>query len=170
MNKRLLYYTIAGIILTSIAGTLLHFAYEFSHQNPLVALFAPVNESIWEHMKLVFFPAFVYMMLGWPFFCRSTPLFFSSYLTGVITGTLSIPVIFYTYTGILGTHYTVLDILTFLAGVFISFCLAYQLTVQDCKILPVPFLVFLLVTFLICFFIFTNMPPDVALFKIYTPI
>ena len=56
MNRHLYHYTIAGILFTAIAGTLLHFAYEYSMENPLVAMFAPVNESTWEHMKLLFWP------------------------------------------------------------------------------------------------------------------
>lgn len=164
MNKKLFYYTLCGIFLTAAAGTLLHFAYAFSRQNPLVGLFVPVNESTWEHMKLVFFPTFTYVLLGWPFFFRSRPLFFGAFLTGLLTGTFAVPVIFYTYTGILGFHCLFLDILTFLAGVLLVFCLGFQLVVQESRLLPVPFLVFLTVTLLVCFFLFTNMPPDVALF------
>ena len=47
---------LAGILFTLTAGILLHFSYEWSMENPFVALFAPVNESVWEHLKLLFFP------------------------------------------------------------------------------------------------------------------
>lgn len=49
---------VLGGIFTALSGTLMHFAYEYSDQNPLVGMFAPVSESTWEHMKMVFFPAF----------------------------------------------------------------------------------------------------------------
>lgn len=164
MNKKFLYYTIGGIIFTSIAGTLLHFAYEFSGYNPLAGMFTPVNESVWEHMKLVFFPAFLYCMAGWPFFYKSRPAFFRSCLSGILTGTLSVAVIFYAYSGIIGNHYLILDILTFLSSVLITFSLSYQLTVQNITVMPTPFLVFLIVALMVCFFIFTYAPPDIALF------
>ena len=45
--------TIARILSVSLLGTLLHFTYRWSGRNPLIA---PVNESVWEHMKLLFFP------------------------------------------------------------------------------------------------------------------
>lgn len=166
MNKKLFYYTAAGIILTTICGTLCHFAYDFSHKNFIIGMFVPVSESVWEHMKMIFFPSFIYIMLGWPFFYRSIPMFYGAFLTGLVTGTISIAIIFYTYTGILGFHCLLLDILTFLAGVLVTFCLGYQLVIQKCSILPVPFLVFLTVSFIVCFVIFTNSPPDVALFNI----
>ena len=41
---------LAGILFTITAGTLLHFCYEWSGENPFVALFAPVSESVWEHV------------------------------------------------------------------------------------------------------------------------
>ena len=47
------------LFLIWISGTLLHFAYEISGRNPLVSLFAPINESVWEHYKLAFFPLLV---------------------------------------------------------------------------------------------------------------
>lgn len=40
---------------TVLAGTGLHFAYALCPA-PLVGLFAPVNESVWEHLKLLFWP------------------------------------------------------------------------------------------------------------------
>ena len=52
--------TIAGILCVSILGTLLHFTYRWSGRNPLIGLIAPVNESVWEHMKLLFFPMLLF--------------------------------------------------------------------------------------------------------------
>ena len=48
-------------LLTSLAGTLLHFAYAW-WPNVLTAIFAPVNESVWEHLKLLFWP---YLAAAW---------------------------------------------------------------------------------------------------------
>ena len=49
-------YHILGIfVIVMIAGPL-HFAYEWSGENFIVSLVAPVNESIWEHLKMVYWP------------------------------------------------------------------------------------------------------------------
>ena len=40
----------------SILGVLLHFTYEWSDDNRIVGLFSAVNESTWEHMKLLAVP------------------------------------------------------------------------------------------------------------------
>lgn len=166
MNKKLFYYTLAGIFFSMVCGTLLHFAYKFSHNNPIVAMFVPVSESTWEHMKLVFFPTFLYTLAGWPFFYKSYQSFFPSFLAGTFTGTLSVAIIFYTYTGIIGKHYLFLDIVTFLVSVLIAYCLSYQLAVQNCRPLPNPVLVTLTVTLMVCFFLFTYHPPDIGLFAL----
>ncbi len=44
-------------------GTALHFTYDLSGGNLLVAVFSAVNESVWEHWKLVFSPAAVFALI-----------------------------------------------------------------------------------------------------------
>lgn len=39
----------------SAAGVLLHFLYQWL-PNPIFALISPVRESVWEHVKLLYFP------------------------------------------------------------------------------------------------------------------
>ena len=51
-------YTLAGTIFVLVLGTLSHFFYEWSNDNPLIGLFSPINESVWEHMKLLSFLCF----------------------------------------------------------------------------------------------------------------
>ena len=40
---------------TTLLGGPLHFLYDW-FPNPVTALFSPVNESLWEHGKLIFWP------------------------------------------------------------------------------------------------------------------
>ena len=56
MGNGLFYWEIAGFVFVIIAGTLLHFVYHWTGQNRIVGLFSPVNESTWEHLKLLFTP------------------------------------------------------------------------------------------------------------------
>ena len=54
VRKEKLSFSIAG--LTAIAvGCALHFLYDVL-PHPLTALIAPVNESVWEHLKLLYYP------------------------------------------------------------------------------------------------------------------
>ena len=60
MNKdKILEYQVYSTIFAIIAGTLLHFTYEWSGNNPIVGIFSSINESTWEHLKLAFYPMFI---------------------------------------------------------------------------------------------------------------
>ena len=50
-----------GIPVLFVAGAFMHYFYSLSRKNVLVGLIAPVNESVWEHLKLIFLP----MILWW---------------------------------------------------------------------------------------------------------
>ena len=66
MNKnKIKKIQIFSIIFTFILGTLLHFTYKLSGNNQLVGVFSAVNESTWEHLKLVFFPMLLTIIIGY---------------------------------------------------------------------------------------------------------
>lgn len=170
MRKKLLSYIIAGILFTAFFGTVLHFFYEWSNQNFLVGLFAPVNESTWEHMKLLFFPILLYgifmdIRLGKDYPCISL-----AYPIGILAGTFLIPVMFYTYSGILGKNYTPIDILIFYISVIIAFTVIHIETssctennIHPGKKCLFPWLLVLLLA--ACFMIFTIYPPSLGIFR-----
>ena len=103
--KHLRHCTIIGIIFVMLTGTLSHFLYDWSGQNPVVGLFTPVNESIWEHMKLLFFPMLLYSLIMILKYRRQYPHIASALFFGLIAGTILIPAFYYAYTSVLGTNY-----------------------------------------------------------------
>ena len=66
--KKLINWQIAGFVFTVITGTFFHFLFDLTNGSRVAALISPVNESIWEHIKLLFFPMFVYALLEYYFF------------------------------------------------------------------------------------------------------
>ncbi len=157
-------YFIAGILFASVLGTLSHFFYQWSAGNPVIALFSPVNESTWEHMKLVFFP-----VLLWSFFLpagirKSNPSLRPALLAGGLLGTWSIPVLFYTYSGILGKDVAFIDIAIFFIAVLISFGTAWKLGrssgAGEFRLL----IGVLSILMALAFFLFTFAPPQIGLF------
>ena len=154
-------YTLIGIAFVIIAGTVFHFVYDWSGNNPIVALFFPINESIWEHMKLGFFPMLFYSFYMHKKLRKSYPCITSGILSGILVNTFSIPIIFYTYTGILGTDIFVLDIATFVLSVLITFYLVYRLTLS-CRMQKHTAALLLLVCIVgVCFIVFTYAPPNI---------
>ena len=103
-SSQLKHVLIIGILFTSFFGTLAHFFYEWTGENVLAGLFTPVSESIWEHMKLIFFPMSLYGFLSKKYLKQESPCYCFAYLTGLLAGTLAIPVLFYTYSDLLFGH------------------------------------------------------------------
>lgn len=129
MNQ-LKHYTLTGAIFVIILGTFAHFFYKWSDQNWLIGLFTPINESTWEHMKLLFFPMLLFSFYAYCKLKRIYPCIGSALLTGILVGTALIPFIFYAYTAIIGHHIFIFDIATFLVSVMVAFYTVYILTLS----------------------------------------
>jgi|GEM_PF-198299 len=102
MQKRLLRWELIGFAFTVAVGTLLHFVYEWTGGNPLIAAFCAVNESTWEHMKLLFVPFFLFTMVEFIVFAEPLRSFFAAKAASILLGLLAIPVLFYSLGGMFG--------------------------------------------------------------------
>ncbi|MDE6432759.1 MAG: hypothetical protein K2L07_00845 [Lachnospiraceae bacterium] len=164
--KHLKSYTMIGIIFVLITGTLAHFLYDWSGNNYIVGLFTPINESIWEHMKLIFFPMLMYSLFIIFKFKETYPCITSALCFGILAGTLLIPLFFYAYTSVLGKDLFILDIGIFILSIIIAFWLSYKLTLSY-RLEPYTLLLCLLVCVLfICFILFTYHPPSARIFQV----
>lgn len=162
--KELKHYVIGGIIFVLAAGTPSHFLYEWTGNNFVVGLFTPVNESVWEHMKLVFFPMLLYgffMVLKLKNNCTCIT---SAYCFGMLLGAVLVPVLFYAYTFVIGHDVFFLDLATFAASVIIAFVSVYKLTLS-CRTRAFSLLLYALAAVvIICFLLFSYNPPSMAIF------
>ena len=163
--KHLKRYTMIGIIFVLTIGSLAHFLYDWSGNNNIVGLFTPINESIWEHMKLLFFPMLLYATFLIFKFRKRYPCITSSLCFGIVTGTLLIPIFFYAYLFFLGKDSFLLDIGIFILSILIAFWLTYKLTLSR-RLEPYTFLLcFFVCVLLICFVWFTYHAPAARIFE-----
>ena len=100
--KQLKLWFALGAIFVSITGTLSHFLYSWTGENFFVGLFSPVSESVWEHMKLLFFPMLLSSAALRQKWNGEFPCIASALCFGILAGTFFIPAFFYGYTAILG--------------------------------------------------------------------
>lgn len=163
--RQLKLFTISGTIFVLITGTLAHFVYDWTGNNYIIGLFTPVNESLWEHMKLVFFPMLIYSLLMIFMLKEKYPCITSSLCLGNLTGTLLIPVFYYVYTYIFGKDFFILDIAIFIVCVLIAFWLSFQYTLSCALQSHRVFLIGLTCILLTCFVVFTYHPPACGLFE-----
>lgn len=154
----------AGFFFVAVLGTLWHFIYSWTGCNRLIGYIAPVNESTYEHMKLLFFPALFYLPAGHWYLKENYPSFTESFACGILTGTWSIPVFFYSYSGILGKNINWIDIAIFYIAVLITFCITYRLTNSGRE--HSRFWIWLLLIMAVSFFYFTYHPADLGIFNL----
>ena len=159
-------YTVIGFFFVVVTGTISHFIYEWSGNNFILGFLFPVNESTWEHMKLCFFPMILYSYFMNIRLKDDYPCVTSSLLFGILLATSLVPVIFYTYSGILGQNYLPLDIATFILSVLLAFIAVYRFT-RSCRMHLYTFCLGLCVLVMAYFFfLFTYNPPGIGIFGI----
>ena len=164
MKKSISIWQLAGFGVTSVLGTLLHFLYDWTGGNVFAALISGVNESTWEHMKLLFFPMFFFALFQSRFF-KEHENFWCVKLVGILVGLVLIPVFFYTYNGVIGKSPDWINISIF----FISAAIAYFVEARlfkkgiSCKYSKIAFVTICLIAAL--FIVFTFSTPEIDLFK-----
>lgn len=109
-----------------LLGVLFHFIYEWSGNNFFLGLFFPVNESTWEHLKLIFFPITIMSLMEYYFLNIKNSNFICIKLQSVLLGMAATVVIFYTYSGVLGKNINAVDIAIFFIAMAISYRHSYK--------------------------------------------
>ena len=117
---------ILAALASAILGTLWHFGYDW-FPCALTALVCPVNESVWEHLKLLFFPPLtcaVFLSLR----ARGPQRgFWSGVLTGVLGSIAALVGAFYTLTAGFGLPATpALDIPLYYVNLVLLWWLAWR--------------------------------------------
>ena len=165
MNRSIRLWQLMGFAVTSLGGTLLHFLYDLTGGALWSASFSGVNESTWEHMKLIFWPMLIYAAVE-SFFFRDREDFWCIKLRGIIIGLALIPILFYTYNGAIGRSPDWVNIAIF----FISAAIAYiyetrlfEKTKITCRFPLLSLLALIAIAAL--FVIFTFYTPKIGIFR-----
>lgn len=166
MNISLKKKEIVACILSCILGVLFHFVYNWSNQSFFLGFFVPVNESIWEHLKLHFYPIILVSIPQYYLLGKQYPDFFCVKFRSILLAIFSTVILFYTYSGILGQIVDFINIAIF----FLSMILAY---LYSCKQLQKQapakssgYCILGLFTLALLFAVFTIYPPAIGLFQV----
>ena len=163
MKKSLALWTLAGATFTAVLGTVLHFLYGWA-DSAAVAPFSGVNESTWEHMKLLFWPMLLFAVVQRFFFSKRED-FWCVKLRGILLGLLLIPLLFYTYNGVIGHSPDWINITIF----FVSAALAYLYEARQFSRGTVcrhpRFALFCLLVVAFSFVLFTYQAPSLGIFR-----
>ncbi len=153
-----------GYGVTAAGGSLLHFLYDWLDEALWIAPFSGVNESTWEHMKLLFWPMFIYAIVQ-SFFFRDRENFWCVKLRGILLGLALIPIIFYTYNGAIGKSPDWLNIAIFFISAAATYIYETRLFNSEkvrCKTSKLAFSVLCVIGLL--FVVFTFRTPEIGIF------
>jgi hypothetical protein len=167
MKNKLLIWEIGGFLFIGLIGAALHFTFEMSNFSSMtVAYFSSVNESTWEHLKMVFFPGLVFALIEYTY-VRD---FANNYIIGKVAGLLTMPLVitigWYIYAPILGRSYLPADLFLFYLAVFIGQVVSYKILSRPPleRKYTTAFIVLFIILF-IFFSTFTFFPPKIFLFE-----
>ena len=163
--KSILIFELFGIVLIVLVGSALHFTFELSGGNPLVGVFSAVNESVWEHLKLSFWPALLYAIVEYRYLKRKTSNFFFAKAVSIYLMPLIIVSFFYTYRTFIEEN-LILDIPIFILAVAIGQLTSYKLMSWKGK--PKIYIktsIIALILLASLFIIFTFYPPQLPIFQ-----
>lgn len=164
-------YHIVGIFVICIASFPLHFSYEWSGASAIIGIFTPINESIWEHLKLVFWPLLLWWGVGFLVYRESKHLNLTKWLTAMMVSVvLSMLIIvgwYYTWTSGLEIESSIIDI----GSLFLAVPIAQLIAIHVYRVIE-PKLVYLILSLfflLILAGMFINFTFNTPNFPIFIP-
>lgn len=161
-KRRIIKFEIISFIICVGLSFLFHFVFEWTNKNVVIGAFFPVNESVWEHSKLIFMPYLIASFVLYFFVGHKNNFLFAKALMLSICIPLMI-VLFYTYSGILGYHLMPVDIaITILIFAILS-VFSYIIMTSPKKFNPrIP--VVIAIIFYVACIVFTYFPIKIDLF------
>jgi len=166
MNKKILFWEIGGMIFIIFLGSFMHFLFELSGYWAPIGAISAVNESIWEHLKLGYFPLVFFTLIQYNFIKKDAKnIALAKYAASLIIVGFII-IFFYTYVAILGEHLLLLDILSFIISIILAQLVSYKLlTIRHLgKTISIIALIGI-ITLGLVFVLFTYFPPHLPLFQ-----
>lgn len=165
MRQSIWQWELVGTIFIILLGVLLHFVFDWSGCYQPLALVAAVNESTWEHLKLAFWPAFIWVGFEYYWLGRQLPNLIVAKTTSFYVAPILIVALVGLYTRIIGHNLLFLDISIFCLAVITSQIISYLLLIRRpfCPLAHLISLCFLVLIFS-AFCTFTYFPPHLPLF------
>ena len=153
------------VLVCLVLGTLLHFTYEWSGEDKIVAIYSAVNESTWEHLKLVFYPMTIMAIIGTFVIKKQKNNYWAGQAIGILTAMTFITVFFYTYTGIIGKNFAILDIASFIVAILLGEYVTYKIITSEKKYDMEKISIVLIIALFLSFLVYTYNPPKIQYFK-----
>ena len=167
MKNKILTWEIGGFLFIGIVGAALHFTFELSNfSNMVVAFFSAVNESTWEHLKMVFWPGLIFALIEYTYIREKVNNFLAEKTASLFIMPLVITLGWYAYTPFTQKSIFRLDLILFYVAVLIGQIASYKiLTSSPLSKKYKNISTFVILVLLLSFSLFTFYPPEIFLFE-----
>ena len=127
MNNTLTYkkIIITACIVSILLGVFLHFAYDLFGENVIAGIFTPVNESVWEHLKLIFVPFTLFSIIFYFYTKRKFSNMLLITVFGNIVGMFVVTTLYYLGDVIFAEDNMVYNIIIYAIGMIASYFILY---------------------------------------------
>ena len=130
-RTNIMYWEVSGILFILFLGSALHFLFAWTNRWMPIALIAAVNESVWEHLKMVFWPGLIFIFISFCFLRKKTPTFWEAKILGLLSMPLIIIILFYAYHFVFTAHNLAFDILIFVLAVITGQWISFRLMLKS---------------------------------------
>lgn len=155
-------YFVISCFIAIIFGTLQHFAFDLTNNNILIGLISPVNESVWEHLKLIFLPLTIFAIIT-KIVLKQKNIMIATTIATIISCVL-ILTIHYGFL-LFNIESTAIDIIAYILSMFLGFYIMYIFYSNPPLLEKYEILGYtLIVIMFVIFGIFTLHPPKTPLF------
>ncbi len=153
-----------GAFFISILGTFLHFTYDLSNHNKYVSLFSAVNESVWEHLKLLVFPSFLWTLIEIPFLYKNHNFLFAKCVSLII---MTLIIIFFStiIKKVFEKNILFLDIVFFYIAIFLGQFISFKILSLSPVSSSINYICLLILIFIYGYFLIATFIPGKS--KIY---
>ncbi len=164
-RKKILIWEMTGILFIILLGSAFHFVFELSGGLKAVALIGAVNESVWEHLKIGFWPAFIWAVIEFFSFGRKKENFLIAKGTSFTLLSVLIAGIYYGFEA-MGFETFIVHAINFVFSIAVAQIVSYRLilTVKFNKVLSV-IGALLIVANVLAFSLLTYYPLHLPIFK-----
>ena len=163
-NTNIIKLEFITMFFSMILGSLLHFTYNWSGNNTFVGIFSAINESTWEHLKILFFPILLTIIIGYIYSKKDIENYICYKTKSLLLSLSFIVVFFYTYNGVLGGNIILLDISSFYVAILLGEYYTIKQIKKNCPCNKNIYM-FVLILLSISFIIYTFYTPSLGIFK-----
>jgi len=160
-------WELIGIIFISCLGAMLHFVFEWSGEWAPVGVIAAINESVWEHFKIAFWPALIWAGIEYRPLRDTANNFTFAKTAGIYVMPLIIAGLFYAYTAVTGREILAVDVVIFVVAVALGQLVSYRIMISP-RELPEwsgKLAVAGLISLAVLFIVFTFYTPHIPIFR-----